>query len=319
MRSLTLMQHKLIPEASSWFFTALGVMYRFGAAGLIMLLLSWRTLPQLTRLEVHQGSALALFGVGGILFQMDGLAHTAASTSAFLTQCYSLFIPLWVAWTRRRWPESRVLVCCGLVISGVAVLAGVDWRTFQLGRGELETIIASVLFTGQILVLERPAYAGNKVKHFSAVMFCSMALACVPLAILTTPQSADWLRAYASAPALGFLALLVFESTLGGYMIMNHWQRHVTATAAGLIYCVEPVFASILALVLPGWFSRWGDIDYPNEKITFSLLLGGGLITLANILIQTASAVPTASSPDRAPSPQISRPLPPTAPSACPK
>lgn len=294
MKALTLTQQKLIPEAGSWFFTSLGVMYRFGAAGLIMLLLSWRTLPQLTKLEVQQGLGLAFFGVGGILFQMDGLAHTAASTSAFLTQCYCLFIPLWVAWTRRRWPEWRVLVCCGLVISGVAVLAGVDWRAFRLGRGELETIIASVLFTGQILMLERPAYAGNKVNHFSVVMFCAMSLACVPLAVITTPQPADWLRAYASVPALGFLAVLVFLSTLGGYMIMNHWQRHVAATEAGLIYSVEPVFASTLALVLPGYFSRWADITYLNEKITVSLLLGGGLITLANILIQTANPPPAA-------------------------
>ena len=82
------------------------------------------------------------------------------------------------------------------------------------------------------------------------------------------------------------LALLVGFSTLGGYMIMNHWQRRVTATEAGLIYCAEPVFASTLSLVLPGLYSRWAHIDYANEHVTSSLLLGGGLITAANMLIQ---------------------------------
>jgi hypothetical protein len=53
-----------------------------------------------------------------------------------------------------------------------------------------------------------------------------------------------------------------------------------------LIYCVEPVFASLLALVLPAWFSLRYAIDYPNEIASANLLLGGGLITAANVLIQ---------------------------------
>lgn len=295
MKALALAQQTLIPEAGSWFFTSLGVMYRFGTAAVIMLIISARTLRRLTRLEVEQGFGLAVFGVGGILFQMDGLAHTSASTSAFLTQCYSLFIPLWVAFRRRRWPAMRVLLCCALVISGVAVLAGVDWRSFRLGRGELETLIASVLFTGQILWLERPAYARNNVNHFSCVMFTAMALLCVPLVWATALRAEDCLRAYHSGAALGFLALLVVFSTLGGYMIMNHWQRRVTATEAGLIYCIEPVFASALALFLPGWFSQWTGIAYANERITASLLIGGGLITLANLVIQTANLTTSSS------------------------
>ena len=297
MKALNLAQQELVPGAGSWFFTSLGVMYRFGASALVMLVLCLPTIRHLTVREWQQGLGLAAFGVGGILFQMDGLAHTAASTSAFLTQCYSLFIPLWVALHRRRWPIGRVLVSCTLVISGVAVLAGVDWRHFQMGRGELETIIASVLFTGQILWLERPAYVDNNVNHFSFVMFATMAVLCVPLVMMTAPHPADCLRAYQSASALGFLAILVLFSTLGGYMIMNTWQRRVTATEAGLIYCIEPVFASTLALMLPGLFSAWSGIAYANEKVTWTLLVGGGLITLANVLIQTATVAPKPEKP----------------------
>ena len=295
MKALTMTQQPLVPAAGTWFFTGLGVMYRFGAAALVMLFLAWPTLSHLTRLECEQGAGLALFGAGGILFQMDGLAHTSASTSAFLTQCYCIFIPLWVAWRERRWPALKTVICCLMVITGVGVLAGVNWQTFQLGRGELETIAASILFTGQILWLERPHYAGNNVKHFSFVMFALMAVLAAPLAWVTAPQPSDWLRAYQSPAALGFLAILVFLSTLGGYLIMNYWQRHVTATEAGLIYCAEPVFASLSALILPAFFSRWAGIHYPDETVTITLLVGGGLITAANILVQMPSSFPFAS------------------------
>ncbi|OYU99723.1 MAG: hypothetical protein CFE26_25155 [Verrucomicrobiales bacterium VVV1] len=67
---------------------------------------------------------------------------------------------------------------------------------------------------------------------------------------------------------------------------MNAWQPKITATEAGLIYCVEPVFGSVMALVLPAIFSAWAGINYGNEVATWTLLVGGGLITAANVLIQ---------------------------------
>jgi hypothetical protein len=67
---------------------------------------------------------------------------------------------------------------------------------------------------------------------------------------------------------------------------MNAWQPKITATEAGLIYCVEPIFASVMALFLPAVFSAWAGINYPNELATWTLLVGGGLVTLANVILQ---------------------------------
>lgn len=286
MKALALEQQKLLPGVNSWFFTSLGVLYRFGAAGLILGLFAVRRLPRLTRLELEQGLGLAVFGVGGILFQMDGLAYTAASTSAFLTQFYCVIIPLWVALVHRRWPARKVAGCVALAVLGLAILAGLDIRTLKLGRGETETLIGSLSFAGQILWLERPRYAANDPIRFSVVMFLAMTLCCLPLVALTAPDATTCLRAYASPAACGFLALLVVVCTLGGYLLMNRWQPHVTATEAGLIYCAEPVFASALCLFLPAWLSLWASLSYANETLTARLLLGGGLITIANVLLQ---------------------------------
>jgi len=286
MKSLALEQQKLLPEAGSWFFTSLGVMYRFGLAGLIVAAFAWRDLKRITRLEFEQGLGLAAFGAAGILFQMDGLSYTAASTSAFLTQCYCLFIPLWVALLSRRWPQRKVMLCVALVMAGMAILADLDFRDLKLGRGEWETLIASLLFTGQILWLERPRYTGNSPLRFSIVMFLLMAMFCVPIVGLTAPSAAACVQAYASWAAGGFLATLVVICTLGAYLLMNYWQPRVSATEAGLIYCVEPVIASSLALFIPALISVWANLSYANETLTTQLLLGGGLITLANVLLQ---------------------------------
>lgn len=291
-KALAMTQQTLLPAGSSWFIASLCVVYRFGAAAFILLLLSARTLPGMTRLEIEEGLGLGLFAGAGILLQVDGMAYTSASTSAFLTQCYCVVIPLWVAWRQRRRPAARVFLSCTLVIAGVAVLAGVNWHSLRLGRGELETIAASFVFTGQILWLERPKYIDNNLRHFSLVMFGVMALVCLPVALLTTRQPADWLRAYHSGPALGLLGILIFFCTFGGYLLMNRWQPHLTATQAGLIYCFEPIFASGFALFLPGWISAWASVEYANEKLSGNLLLGGAWITAANVLIQLPSGAP---------------------------
>ena len=287
MKALALEQQRLLPEAGSWFFTSLGVMIRFGVAGLLLLPVLFYLRQNISRRELEQGIVLAFFGGAGILFQMDGLAYTAASTSAFLTQGYIVFIPLWMMLTTRRRPSLKVIVCVALVLAGMAKLADLHLNSLKLGRGELETIVASLMFTGQILLLEQPRYAKGRPLQFSIAMFLAMALFSVPLVWSTMPNVAACAQAYASPAACGFMAVLITVCTLAGYLLMNRWQKQVTATEAGLIYCIEPVCASVLALFLPAWFSAWSGIHYANELVTTRLLIGGALVTAANLLLQS--------------------------------
>jgi drug/metabolite transporter (DMT)-like permease len=106
------------------------------------------------------------------------------------------------------------------------------------------------------------------------------------VALATAAQPSDCLVPLASGPWLVFTAVLTVFCTLWAFLLMVKWQPKISATEAGLIYCFEPVFASVMALYLPGVFSRWVGFDYANETLTWQLLVGGGLITLANVLLQ---------------------------------
>jgi hypothetical protein len=46
------------------------------------------------------------------------------------------------------------------------------------------------------------------------------------------------------------------------------------------------VAASLFALFLPALLSELSGINYPNEVVTWRLIVGGALITAANVLIQ---------------------------------
>lgn len=292
MKALEAYQSSLLENSNSWFISSSTIVIRFSLAAVVMLVICARTLRRFTRLEVWEGLGLGVFGGVGLIFQMDGLAHTAASTSAFLTQFYCLLIPLIVAWQSRRWPPAIVAVSSLMVIAGVAVLSNVDWTNLRIGRGELETLIASTIFTGQILWLQRAKFAANNVNHFTLVMFVVTGLVCLPVALVTGNDAAAFVRSYGFPPMLIFTGLLTIVCTLGGYLLMNYWQPKLTATQAGLLYCLEPIFASLFAMFLPGWFSAMAGIRYLNEQIGWNLVIGGGLITVANALIQMQSSPP---------------------------
>jgi drug/metabolite transporter (DMT)-like permease len=169
----------------------------------------------------------------------------------------------------------------------MALLVKLNPFAIRLGRGELETMAGSVMFAAQILCLERPRYAANRARCFTVVMLLGMGLFAAPLVVATAPNLSACFRVYDSLPAGGLLAILVLVCSLAPFLLMNRWQREVTATEAGLVYCAEPVFVSVLVLFAAGWLSRWTGVDYPNEHLTAPLLLGGGLVTAANVLLQS--------------------------------
>jgi hypothetical protein len=285
MKALELTQQQLLPGADSWFFTALCVTARFAIAALLLLPFAWNQIRTLRRREVEQALLMAAFGGSGLLFQMDGLAYTSASTSAFLTQGYCVFIPIWVACSNRSAPSPRTVLSILLVMTGGGILAGIRGNEFKLGRGELETLVASFCFSGQILSLEHPRFTANRPLGLTVLMLFATSLLALPLTLLTAPSASACWQAY-SVPATGaFLAILVLFCTLTAFLLMNIWQRQISATEAGVIYTMEPVFASLMALFLPAVFSQWAGIHYLNETLTSRLLLGGGLITAANLVV----------------------------------
>jgi drug/metabolite transporter (DMT)-like permease len=251
-----------------------------------MLLLRPRDSWRATAGEWKQGVILGGFSAAGMLFQNDGLQFTHASTSAFLTQFYAIMIPVWVALRSGRNPGTLVWTCCALVLAGVAILGRFDWYELRLGRGEIETLIASGFFMGQILTLGRRDFAGNRPERITFIMFVTQALAFWALVPLAASDVSAVIVPWTSSVWLAFTLVLTVLCTYAAYSLMNAWQPRISATEAGLIYCVEPIFGSAMSLFLPAMFSALAGISYMNETGTWPLLVGGGLITLANVLLQ---------------------------------
>ena len=170
-------------------------------------------------------------------------------------------------------------------MAGVAILGRFDWHALRLGRGELETLASTVFFSAQILWLGRPIFRGNHIGRVTLAMFAIIAIVNVPIFFWNAHAAADALALFASGPVFALFAGLTFFCSLVAFLMMNRWQPHMDATTAGIIYCAEPLYATVFALFLPGLLSAALGVGVGNESMTPHLLVGGTLITAANVLI----------------------------------
>ena len=288
-KMLFAVQKVSVPGVEDHFLAAHAIGFRALAAAAFFLVLRPRLLCGLTGKEWRQGLLLGGFGGTGLILQADAMNTISASASAFLTQFYCVLLPLWVCLRHRAWPAWRLLAATLLVLAGIGMLSFrsiEDLQDFRLGRGEIETLIATVFFTVQILLLERPAWRANRMIPVSVLMFFGFAACALPVVIISKPSWSAITGIYQGHQELLLMGIIVLFCTVYAYTAMNRWQPHVSATEGGLIYCMEPVFTSLYALFLPAWFAAWTGVPYANETLTAALLIGGGLITAANIILQ---------------------------------
>ena len=285
VKALHLEQTARLPGVSSLFLAAWMQLARFGLAALMLLpFIIGRKRP--TRDELRQGMVLAFWGGSGMALQADALAYTDASTSAFLTQAYCIILPLWACLRMRKRPTTRVVISTLMVIVGGAILAGLRPDHLKLGRGEIETLAAAFLFTFQILALEDPRHRRNRGLPVTFVMFLGIAILLLPPTLLTAPSLTTCFTAGASMQAFVLIGSLALFCSVGAYLIMNIWQPRVSATEAGLIYTIEPVFTAAFVLLFPALLDRFIGSRYDNESLSSTLLIGGSLIVAANLIMQ---------------------------------
>jgi drug/metabolite transporter (DMT)-like permease len=297
MRGLELAQHLAAPGVSTATLACADMAARFLMATLFLLPFYGRDFFTATGREWSQAGGLAFFAGAGLYLQMIGLAWTDASVSAFLTQLYTLLVPLLVACRDRRWPTLRTVAACLLVLLGAALLSPGLMAHFVLAAGELIILASTIFIAFQIVWVERPRYAANRAGLVTLLMFTLMGVFFALLFPFIGGTAQDAGRLF-GAPSLAMLILAtVFFCTVINFYIMNKWQRWISATEAGLIYCLEPVIATILASFLPGWISLIANVSYVNETLSWTLLAGGALIVAATVLVATERRIPKISSP----------------------
>jgi drug/metabolite transporter (DMT)-like permease len=288
MKAVMQAQQEATGAATMWL-TAQHQLTRYVIAGALLAALAWwlgRRLPN--RAEWTQGAVCGASAAIGMQLQIDALNHAPASTVGFITQFYVLVIPLVTALRLRRRPGWSIVASVVLALAGVAVLCGISPADLQPGIGELMVLSASIIFTVQILALEAPRWAGNDGLQVSAAMFAVMSVLDLPLVALSGPGLGGIADCLAVPGTAATTAVIILLCTCMPYALMNRWQREVSSTEAGIIYCSEAVFSACASLVLPAMLAGILGIAYANERPTVTMVVGGALILAGAVLVQLA-------------------------------
>jgi drug/metabolite transporter (DMT)-like permease len=198
---------------------------------------AWRNAPDRS-LVVRAGVVAGVVLFGGYALQTVGLQYTTPSTSAFITGLYAVLTPVVEAIAYRRLPGRATWIGITVATVGLYLLTG---ASLDLGRGELLTLGAAVLFAAHIV------YLGAYARRVPSAPFVGMQLGMI--AALSVPGAA--IDGVGTVTALAVFAVVFTGIACSAIALpLQLWgQRRIPAARAALILLAEPVFAGIAGYV----------------------------------------------------------------------
>ena len=159
-----------------------------------------------------------------------------------------------------------------------------------LGLGELLTVGAALLFAGQIVGLgfwssAQDAYGLATVQLLTVAACCWLA---------TLPQGP---RAPARISEWVAIVVTAVVATAIAFVVQSWAQSQLSTAGAAVVLTMEPVFAALVA---------WSV----GEKLGWSVLVGGGLVVVAMLVVEVAGARWLMRPPRRGPRPVPMAPVP---------
>lgn len=239
---------------------------RFAIAAIALIAIHPPAISRLSRLDKGRGVALGItYGIAQLV-QTEGLRHTSASVSGFVTGMYVVFTPLLAAVILRHKIGRWAWIAVVLATIGLAVLS---LRGFSMGHGELLTLASAALYALHIVGLgawSTPSNAFGLSALQMVVIVAVCGIGAIPGGFTLPSNSTDWISVLYMALIAGAFALIV-----------QTWaQAHLTPTRAAIAMTMEPVFASGFAVLFGG------------ENLTVRMLTGGALVLAAMFLVEVS-------------------------------
>ena len=248
------------------FFNAL----RFAVGTLFLIIL---TLFKMPKYKTKFKADLLLLGI--ILFiaaslQQIGLLWTNASSGGFITGLYVVFIPI-IGLFRKQKQSKLIIVSIFLAVPGLWLINSA--ASVDASLGNLLVLISAVFWALHV------QYIGHITRLYPSlwIALCQYAI-CALLSLIF------WLMGmalkfipltsfYAITIKTGHAAIPILYSGIASvgiaYTLQLHAQKKVAPTPAGIILCMEAVFAMVGGRLLL------------NEKLGYSSIAGAALLFVA--------------------------------------
>lgn len=248
---------------------------RFAIGALALLVLALLSGAPWKARDLQDGCWAGLVLTALFWLQTDGLRFTTTTKNAFITGLYVIFTPI-VALAigdrlRRLHGVAALVALAGLL--GLVFKPGESFGGWN--RGDSETLLNAVLVGVHIVLM------GHFTRHSNAWILAFTQVAVVALLSLA---AALLFPTFGFRGGLGlarpgtWIALLwlgLLATTLA-FWIQSHFQSRLGATETGVLFSLEPVWATLLAV--SGWVPGIQDRLEPRQWVGAALLLAAALL-----------------------------------------
>ncbi|MFN3699666.1 MAG: DMT family transporter, partial [Dictyoglomus sp.] len=213
----------------------------------------------------RSGIILGMLNFSAIAFQTFGLRYTSATKTAFITGLSVIFVPYLesVVFKSKIYWNLWLAVFFGFL--GMTFLSA-DFSSFErVNWGDLLVFICAILYAAQIVYI---SYIVKKKEvfdlAFSEILFT--AVFAFLFFLLFEPRNLPIIFIVKNSWPIIYLGVIATSITLTLQLV---GQKYVSPTKSALIYNLEPVFATVFALVIL------------SEKLTYFQTLGASFILLS--------------------------------------
>jgi drug/metabolite transporter (DMT)-like permease len=242
------------------------VTFRFGFAALFLLIWVFPKLKHTDTKVLFSGMILGCLNAGVYLLQTTGMRHVDADTAAFIASMGVVFVPLISPFLKlnkvKRIEIAGTLIC----LVGLYVLTGADFKHFTFD--ELLILLAGFFWAASVCYVQKVT---PKIKQLDLLAFYQIVFILPTAAALSTID-------YHLGPISPILVITILYTsllaTVAVFLIQVRYQKETTATHAAIIYSLEPVLASFIAIYVN------------DEALTTRVIYGGGIILASIFMIE---------------------------------
>ncbi len=241
---------------------------RFSSAGIIISVLGWRTLSQLTRHQWWVCLRLGFLMGIALLLWITGLSFSKhLGESAFIASLAVIYVPI-IGRIIYSTKITRSLLA-PLILAILGLMTLMLKNGFILEKSQAYILVAALIFATHFVI------TANVVRTMPALAITATQMSCVGLvalvmALVTEPM----LDTSVGIIAWQWMIWSILIASLFRFAIQTYAMKLTSANNAGMILVLEPVFTVIIA--------TW----YLGESLSVNQWAGCGLIFCAIIVYQ---------------------------------
>ena len=208
------------------------------------------------------------------MFQMIGLEGISPAVSAFLTSLYVLFTALILAWFAGKLQSKNLILGVVLATFGAGFIQGPPQLHYDIS--EWLTILCALMFAGHIIFtdISTKRVSPLGLTFTSITISTILCLFLFDLFLFLDVGKVDVVGLLSDTQFLYPLLLSSIFGTFGALALVNLYQKSMDPVRAAILYALEPVWATFLAISLD------------MADFTFWLVLGGGSLLIGNLIAE---------------------------------